>query len=163
MEEPGWLAKTEGYIDLGMLDEAWKQLDSLPDELRDLPEAIEMRITILLDQKDTEDALRLCLDLCRKYPDNHAGFIQGAFCLHHMGLTEQAQQHLQSGPPSLRREPTYFYNLCCYNLSLGKKDSAMAWLNRAFEMSPGFVEEALNDPDLESIHPLIEKRLNRQR
>ncbi len=141
-----------------MLDEAWKTLDDLPPHQRDSAETIETRIIIRLNQKNLDDALNLCLGLCKSHPDNHAGYIQGAYCLHELGRTGEAQEHLQSGPASLRREPVYFYNLCCYDLSLGKEDAAAAWLNRAFEMSPGYAEEALKDPDLESIRHLIERK-----
>ena len=159
MEEPTWLESTRGYIDLHMLDEAWKTLDTLPENQRDQAPAIEMRIIVRLDQKRLDDALALCHELCEKFPDNHAGYIQGAYCLHELGRTEEALEHLQSGPATLRREPVYFYNLCCYDLSLGKEDAASAWLNRAFEMSPGYADEALKDPDMEPIRHLIERKL----
>ena len=159
MEEPSWLESTRGYIDLSMLDEAWNTLDALPDDKKSSAPAMEMRIIIRLNQKNLGDALTLCMDLCRDFPEKHAGYIQGAYCLHELDRTEEAQEHLQSGPASLRQEPVYFYNLCCYDLCLGKEDSAIAWINRAFEMSPGYAEEALKDPDLQVIAHLIERKL----
>ncbi len=159
MEEPSWLESTRGYIDLSMHEEAWKSLDTLPGDKKYRAEAIELRVIIRLNQKDLDAALQLCHELCGKYPETHAGYIQGAYCLHELGHTKEAQEHLQSGPASLRQEPVYFYNLCCYDLSLGKEDAAAAWLNRAFEMSPGYAEEALKDPDLEPIRRLIERKL----
>ncbi len=158
MEEPSWLESIRGYIDLSMHDEAWHSLDALPDEQNRHPAAIEMRIIIRLNQKNLDSALQLCLELSKTNPENHAGYIQGAYCLHELGRTAEAQEHLQKGPATLRREPVYFYNLCCYDLTLGNQDAAAAWLNRAFEMSPGYAEEALNDPDLEPIRHLIERK-----
>lgn len=160
MDEPLWLEETRGYIDLGMLQEATGCLDALPLSKQRSAEAMEMRIIISLNQKDLEGALKLSRELCDSYPENHAGFIQGAYCLHELGRTTEAQEHLQNGPTSLRREPVYFYNLGCYDLSLGKKDAAMAWLNRAFEMSPGHLEKAISDPDLEPLKELLQKRAN---
>ncbi len=158
MEETNWLEATRGYIDLSMLDEAWKALEALPTDQGSSEEATELRIIIRLNQKNLGDALSLCLGLCESHPNNHAGYIQGAYCLHELGRTREAQEHLQSGPASLRQEPVYFYNLCCYDLSLGNEDAAAAWLNRAFEMSPGYAEEALKDPDLKPIRHLIERK-----
>ena len=163
MEEPTWLESTRGYIDLSMFDEALKTLDALPEDQRNSAPALEMRIIAYLDQKELEKALEIALKLCRTHSDNHAGYIQGSYCLHALNRTEDAQEHLQSGPASLRREPVYFYNLCCYDLSLGNEDAAMAWLNRAFEMSPGYAEEALKDDDLLPIRPLIERKLRNLR
>lgn len=163
MEEPSWLESIRGYIDLSMLDEAWKTIEALAPDQQSTSHALEMKIIILLNQKKLEEALQLCIRLCADYPEHHAGFIQGAYCLHELNRTDEAQEHLQSGPASLRQEPVYFYNLCCYDLCLGKEESAMAWINRAFEMSPGYADEALKDPDLEPIQSLIERKLRGMR
>ena len=163
MEEPSWLESIRGYIDLSMLDEAWDTIEALPLDQQSTSQAIEMKIIILLNRKSLEEALQLCFQLSAEYPERHAGFIQGAYCLHELKRTDEAQMHLQSGPASLRKEPVYFYNLCCYDLCLGKEDSAMTWINRAFEMSPGYAEEALKDPDLEPIRVLIERKLRGMR
>ena len=39
MDEPYWLDKTRGYIDLAMHDEASRELDNLPPDKRNSPEA----------------------------------------------------------------------------------------------------------------------------
>ena len=59
MDEPYWLDKTRGYIDLAMHDEASRELDNLPPDKRNSPEAQEMRIIISLDQQNLEEALSL--------------------------------------------------------------------------------------------------------
>lgn len=148
MDEPYWLDKTRGYIDLAMHHEAWLELDKLPPEKRASPEAQEMRIIIRLDQQNLEEALSLSLLLCDAHPDNHAGFIQGAYCLHQLGRTGEAIDHLQSGPETLLDEPVYFYNLACYELTLGKPQAALTWLRQSIEMDRGFRARALTDPDL---------------
>jgi len=151
MDEPYWLDKTRGYIDLAMYEEAWRELDQLPAEKRSSPEAHEMRIIIRLDQQDLEEAFALSEILCEIHPDNHAGFIQGAFCLHALGRTSEAIDHLQAGPETLRDEPVYFYNLACYELALGKPQTAMTWLRLSIEMNRNFRARALTDPDLAAI------------
>lgn len=151
MTEPSWLDRTRGFLDLGMFEEAWRELDQLPVDKRDRPEAHEMRIVVRLDQGRTGEALALCAILCSLHPDNHAGFVQGAYCLHSLGRTDDAIAHLQSGPESLRDEPVYFYNLACYELALGKRQAALAWLREAVEMDRRFRDRALADPDLATI------------
>lgn len=151
MDEPFWLDRTRGYIDLSMYDEAWRELDSLPGELRDSQEAREMRIIIRLDEGKLEEALSLCGALCRRHPGNHAGFIQGAYCLHSLGRTEDAIEFLQTGPETLRDEPVYFYNLACYEVALGKTQAALTWLRLSIEMDRNYRTRALADPDLAPI------------
>ncbi len=151
MTEPPWLDSARGYLDLRMYEEAWTELDSLPEERAADPAVREMRISIRLDQGRIEEALALCAILSSLHPENHAGYVQGAYCLHALGRTEDAIEHLQSGPETLRDEPVYFYNLACYELALGKHQAALAWLRHSFEMDRAFRARALADPDLEPI------------
>ena len=151
MDEPYWLDRTRGYIDLAMHDEASRELDNLPPDKRNSPEAQEMRIIISLDQQNLEEALSLSQNLCAVDPDNHTGFIQGAYCLHQLGRTVEAIDHIQSGPESLLDEPVYFYNLACYELALGKSQAAMTWLRQSIEMDRTLRGKALTDPDLVSV------------
>ena len=155
MNEPVWLEKTRGYIDLGMLDEAWEEINHLPADKRSSAIAQEMRIIIELDRGRLNEALALSEVLVDLHPDNHAGFIQGAYCLHALDRTEDAIAHLQSGPVSLQDEPVYFYNLGCYELALGKPQAALSWLQQSFEMDPRSKHRALEDPDLEELRTLI--------
>lgn len=160
MEDLAWQEKIRGYVDLKMFDEAWAAIESLPPTDRGSPEAQELRITILLDRGDYDDALQLSETLCDLFPDRHSGFIHGAYCLHARGKTGEAIAFLQSGPVSLQEEPIYFFNLACYELALGKAEVAMSWLEQSFEMDPPSRAKALEDPDLE---PLRERILERMR
>ncbi len=155
MTDPPWLDRARGYLDLAMHDEAWMELDRLPPDKRDRPEAREMRIVVRLEQGRTAEAMALCGVLCSLHPENHAGFIQGAYCLHALGRTEDAIEHLQSGPETLREEPVYFYNLACYELALGKSQAALTWLRLSIEMDRQFRKRALADPDLVAIRDEI--------
>jgi len=156
INEPSWLERARGYIDLGMFDEAWREIENLPPHLSGTPEAQEMRIIVMLDRGEWTEALALSEILCDLHPDNHAGFIQGAYCLHAMGDSRAAIEHLQSGPGSLREEPVYFYNLACYELALGREETALTWLRRAFSMGTAYRQQALEDPDLEALRPHID-------
>ena len=151
MTEPYWLDRARGYLDLSMYDEAWAELDRLADDKVDRPEVREMRIVVRLDQGRLAEALALCGILCSLHPENHAGFVQGAYCLHALGRTEDAIAHLQSGPETLREEPVYYYNLACYDLALGKPQAALTWLRLSVEMDKSYRVRALADPDLAAI------------
>jgi len=151
MTEPYWLDRSRGYLDLAMYEEAWQEIDLLPTEKRDHPAARELRIVIRLDEGRTEEALALCGILCSLHPETHAGFIQGAYCLHALGRTGDAIEFLQSGPETLRDEPVYYYNLACYELALGKPQAALTWVRISIEMDRSFRDRAASDPDLAAI------------
>ena len=155
MDDQTWIEKTRGYIDLGMLEEAASELAKLEPEQSGSPEAQELRIIIMLDRGEYEAALSLSENLCDLFPGHPAGFVQGAYCLHVRGKTEEAINHLQSGPETLREEPVYFYNLACYELALGRTQAAQTWLMESISMDNANRKKAIEDPDLESLRDWI--------
>ena len=157
MEGPSWLQTALGYLNLKMYEETWKALDELPLDKRQTLDALKVRSICRLNEKRFEESLEVCREMCLRYPKEHVGFVQGAYCLHEMKRTPEAQAWLQSGPPSLQEEAIYFYNLGCYDLALGNEESACSWLSQAFEMEPSYLEDALEDPDFASILKRIEK------
>jgi tetratricopeptide (TPR) repeat protein len=150
------LLAAQGYIELDMLDQSLAELDALApkDQLR--PEALQMRLFIDLHGKRWEQALSVCARLRAVSPEDSTGFIHGAFCLHEMGRTNEAKELLLAGPSSLLSEPTYYYNLGCYDAVLGNLKEASQHLETSFRMDNRFREIAKLDPDLKAIHGLWE-------
>jgi hypothetical protein len=72
-----------------------------------------------------------------------------------MGRTWEAKQLLLAGPSSLLNEPTYHYNLGCYNAVLGNLDEATRHLETSFQMDKKFREIAKFDPDLKAVNGLL--------
>lgn len=134
-----------------MLREALAELDALEAETRERPEILEMRLLILMQARKWKEALSISRRLCKLAPDSSAGFVHTAFCLHELGRTEDAKAILLSGPVSLSNEPTYHYNLACYECALGHLESARAHLETSFSMDKKFRDFARHDPDLEPL------------
>jgi predicted Zn-dependent protease len=151
MDDPSWLDSARGYLDLGMLDEADAALASLTNEQRESEPGRELAISIALNRSDNEIAFRLSEELCRQWPASHAGPIQGAYALHALGRTEEAILFLQAGPGHLREEAVYYYNLACYEATLGRSEAAVSWVLESVLHDPAFRERALEDPDLAGI------------
>ncbi len=141
----------EGYSELGLQAEALAELDSLTDENQERAETLRTRITIVLKLRAWADASRLSERMCELYPNESFGFIHKAYCLHELGETAEAKRVLLDGPAGLLEEPTYYYNLGCYDAILGNLDSARAYLRASFRLDKSFRELAKTDPDLASI------------
>jgi predicted Zn-dependent protease len=148
--EKTWLA-AQGYGELGMLDDALAELDRLPADVERNPKVIELRLVILMQTRRWSDALQASRNLCEVEPEKTMGFIHAAFCLHELGNTMEARDTLLGGPTALHVEPTYHYNLACYECRLGNVDLARAHLDRSFQLDKKFREFARNDPDLEPL------------
>lgn len=148
MGEQRTLLAAQGYCELGMFDQAIKELETLPEDVRVTPATIELRVVILMQAQRWKTALVASRDLCRRDPDRPTGYIHAAFCLHELGRTAEAREFLLKGPDTLLREPTFHYNLACYECRLGRLDLARAHLEKSFELNKHFRDLAKNDPDL---------------
>jgi predicted Zn-dependent protease len=141
----------EGYSELGMFEDALAELDQLDADQQDRFETLRVRVEVALHQRDWRRALQLSLRACKLHPDESAGFIHAAFCLHELGYTQEAKQTLLDGPEKLQDEAVYHYNLGCYDAVLGNLDQAKAYLRTSFRLNKALKELAKSDPDLKRI------------
>jgi len=149
------LTAAQGYLELGMPVEALAELDTLPSEVANHAEILQLRLVILMQMRDWVRALEHCAALRKHFPDRSVGYIHGAFCLHELGRTSEAKTLLLSGPGSLLREATYHYNLGCYEAVLGNHEEALQYLKASFAMDQNFCTIAKRDPDLKGIAHLF--------
>ena len=134
-----------------MFDEALGELDELPKSTQRIATSVEMRLVILMKARRWAGALPAARELCRVAPDRNIGYIHYAFCLHELGKTNEARDVLLAGPQSLHSEPTFHYNLACYECRLGNLNEARAHLDRSFQLDKKFREFAKTDTDLDAL------------
>lgn len=146
-----YINAAQGYLELGMTDEALAELSRVPESDLPHPDVEQLRVYILMRARRWREALDACVKLRADHPELVLGYIHGAFCLHELGRTEEAMSLLKQGPASLLREPVYFYNLGCYHAVLGQPEEAQNYLQMSFNMDEKFREIARYDPDLEGV------------
>ena len=142
----------QGYIELEMPNEALREIALLDpaDQLRD--DVLQIQLFILMCAKRWEDGVAICQKLQQLHPEMTVGYVHGAFCLHEIGRTEEAKTVLLKGPTHLLQEPTYYYNLACYDAILGNLKDAEHNLRISFQMDKKFREIAKQDPDLKELN-----------
>ena len=138
----------QGYLELGMFSEVWRELHSLPSEMLGRAEVLEILALSLMGEARWEEALAVAHRLREERPLEPGGFIHEAYCLHELGRTREALDLLVNGPASLRQRPVYFYNAGCYRARLGDLEGAMQMLKLSFQMDSGLRKSAKRDPDL---------------
>lgn len=148
----------QGYVELGLYDEAQHELCVLPQPLQERVDVIEITLLCLMGKQSWGEALALATRLCKEEPKEPGGYIHAAFCLHEMGRTEEAVDVLSRGPVSLRTKPVYYYNMGCYHARLGHHDKALIYLERAFEMDGDLRLHAKKDRDLDALRAKLEAR-----
>jgi predicted Zn-dependent protease len=145
------LLAAQGYSELSMYDDAIAELESLPTDVLQSATVIELRTVILMQAKRWKAALSASRQLCRTEPDKTSGFIHAAFCLHELGRTVEARDMLISGPEALHIEPTFHYNLACYECALGNLALARLHLDKSCQLDKKFRDFARSDPDLAAL------------
>lgn len=142
------LLAAQGYSELSMFDDAIAELDSLPKKALQSATVIELRTVILMQAKRWKNALTAARSLCGVEPTKTSGFIHAAFCLHELGRTDEARDVLLTGPETLHVEPTFHYNLACYECALGNLELARMHLEKSIQLDKKFRDFAKSDPDL---------------
>jgi Flp pilus assembly protein TadD len=155
MEFERQLRSACGYAELGMTRESLAELNVISEVDQDRPEVLLLRLHHSMHRKAWARALALSRKLCRVAPDCGAGFLHAGFCLNQLGRTAEARRILLQGPPVLRREPIYYYNMGCYEALLGNPCDARKHLQISFEMDASFRLIAKADPDLKTVHALL--------
>ena len=151
-----WQLRTAcGYAELGMDRESLAELDAIPKADQDRPEVLLLRLHHLMHRSAWARALSLSRKLCRVAPECGAGFLHAGFCLNQLGKTAEARRVLLKGPPALRQEPIYYYNMGCYEALLGNSGDAQKHLQVSFRMDASFREIAKKDPDLKTVQALL--------
>jgi predicted Zn-dependent protease len=145
------LLAAQGYSELGMFDDALAEIDSLPAEVVQSATVAELRTVVLMQARRWKLALTASRALCRAAPEKTSGFIHTAFCLHELCRTAEARDTLLGGPEVLHAEPTFHYNLACYECALGNLDVARLHLEKSIEIDKKFREFAKSDPDLAAL------------
>jgi len=154
MSERALLA-AQGYLELGMVEEALSELASVPAGENADADLTELRLHILMHGKRWDEALVAAEELLRISPQAVPGYIHGAFALHELGRTAEARDLLLKGPPLLRQNPTFHYNIGCYEAVLGNRESALQSLRESFALDETYRDFAQCDPDLEGIRDAL--------
>lgn len=149
------LSAATGYVELGLPDMAWVELDDLSNGDRLHPDVQEFILSLLVRENRWEEAVAAGRPLCTDPATPPAIFIHTAFALHELGQTDQARATLLAGPDSLHSDPLYHYNMACYLAIGGEFQDAEVCLRTAFQMDPKLRVHAQTDPDLHGLQAAL--------
>ncbi|SRR5579862_6758671 len=145
------LSASEGYLFLGLPEEALGELDRVDSEHRNSASVLRMRIRALLHMRRWEEAESLSREGHAVYPDEEEFTVQRVFALDQLNQGGQAVQVLLAAPHWLRRTGILHYNLACYEARLGDLAKARQCIRAAIQINSSFKKNARNDPDLQRL------------
>ena len=159
------LEAAQGWLMLGRPDYAWEELDRMPDEVRSVPEVVEMEWQICAADEDWGSAYAVAQRLVIRHPERPSGWIYHAYALRRIPVfgVAHAREVLLPAWEKFPQEPTIPYNLACYAAVEGRLDEAWEWLQRARRVAGDSClrKLALADEDLAALHERIRQLFDR--
>jgi tetratricopeptide (TPR) repeat protein len=138
----------QGYLDLGLFEDAWNELEKLPPEGRTLEPVLLLRTQIYVAAKKWEEAILVGRGCCERFPNQPLFFFWTAYSLHELKRTQEAKDCLLAAPAVFREEAIFNFNLGCYECQLGNLEKAGELIKKAIQLDRKYQALALDDPDL---------------
>lgn len=140
-----------GYCELGMWDDAWRELEEIAPEQRHFLEVLKLRVHILNALKKWDAAATLAESLIAKGIENGSLYLDAAYAVRRARSLSEANTLLLRGERLLEDEPMFHFNLACYACLLGDLTRAKQRLSRAIELDKKLDVTALDDEDLKEL------------
>ena len=140
-----------GYLTLGLIDDAWQELEALSPEMERDPAVLELRCEIYQRLGRWNSARVLAESMAHLLPENPAWWLTWAYALRREQSVEAARGVLWEAAQRHPGVPLIFYNLACYASVLGELDEARRLLTKPFAMDPGMKKIAGKDSDLTAV------------
>ena len=141
-----------GFFELGMPEEALRELDSLPPADQGEEEVLELRLVLFQHLGRWDDASQACSRLCQHKGADVDRFIAWGCCLYELARVEECRRVLLQAPPEARGNGLWNFHLACYEAILGCREEARRLVHRALELDPALKAMAACN---ENLAPLL--------
>ena len=142
-----------GYHELGMPEEALRELGTLDPARRGGLPTLELRAVLLVQLERWEEAAETHAELCRADGACAEPFIAWGCCLYELGRIAGCRDALLAAPASARDHALWNFHLACYQAILGEAENARGSLRRALALDPRLSAMAARNSNLS---PLME-------
>lgn len=145
------LSFARGYLDMGMLAAAERELNRLSVRHRCYADVIELRVRVLLARGRYEKAAWLARSAAKVYPGVAEFYLYAARAYEALERPDQAKAVWVSAPSLFHVSGVFHYNLARFEAQLGNRTSAREHIALAIELDPAMADRAENDPGLREL------------
>jgi tetratricopeptide (TPR) repeat protein len=145
------LTTAQGFLDLGMVDEAWSELDEIEPVGRAHPAVVAMRLRILERMGRFEMGVEIARGVVRLHPEDIDIRLLGAAHIRRATGIREALRFLQDSPETFRGHGSYWFAIACLHCQHGDLERAAECTRRAVDLDRSFQMRVLDDPDLEPL------------
>lgn len=144
--------QVEGYIDLGLLDDALNILEDLPSQAKISKEVITLHMQILVKSGQLLKASYLGENLCFGDPENVGLMLEVGQLKHDAGEFTDALKWLMSVESKWRDAAKFHLLRAKCHASLGDLEACALALREAHRIEPELRMQSLDDPAFEAIY-----------
>ena len=126
------LRRAYGWLELGCPNEAFEQLDELPDMLHGTTEVLKLKCKILLTSQNWLELSGLSEAASRYFPAEASFAEDWAWAEHKQGRTSEAYNILLQASKNYNQTWRTAYFLACFAHALKEPQDAAQWLGHAF-------------------------------
>ena len=142
------LRAATGYLDLGMPEDAWNQLEAIEARHRGLLEVFRLRLEVCRAMHKWGLMAEIANHLHKAEPQDPGHSLDLAYAIRRVRGEDEAAAVLERARMLFPKEPLLPYNLACYRAVSGNLTEAKRLLAEAFSMDASLRITALDDPDL---------------
>lgn len=141
----------EGYIDLGLFDDALNILEDLSTQAKISKEVITLHMLILVKSGQPLKASYLGENLCFGDPDNVGLMLKVAQLKHDAGEFTEAIEWLKTVEPKCQHTGQFHLIRARCHAGLGNREACILALREAHRIDPGLRMKSLEDPAFDLI------------
>lgn len=140
-----------GYLGLGLLMDAWNELEEIDAKDRTRPEILKLRVEVCRALENWEMMAEVSQFLAKGEPNDPSHVLNLAYAKRRFESVESAERVLKVAEAKFPDCALIQYNLGCYLAVSGRPDEARRYLSEAFKKDSGLRASALDDSDLDGI------------
>jgi tetratricopeptide (TPR) repeat protein len=144
------LSFASGYLNLGMVREASRELEGLDPSEKCRSEVIDLRIQVMLARRHWRRASELARIAMRLFPGMIEFYRHAAIACEARGDPAEAKRIWCSAPSLFHQSGYFHYKIAGYEAQLGNKDRAREHIAMALRLDPA-IEEDLGSINLEDL------------
>jgi len=151
MEGMNWqhhINAAQGYLELGMFQRSWDELEAVEPTDRARFEVLAMRLTVLQHMERWQMGAEIARGAQRRYPEEGMLYLLGSYHIRRSEDLPTAFDFLSAGEKYLENEGCYWFNMACYHCQLGRLDETRECVKRAVELDRKYQLMVLEDEDL---------------
>jgi lipopolysaccharide biosynthesis regulator YciM len=142
------LSFTRGYLELGMIGKAARELERIAAEHREHPEVMSLRSHVLLAHRQWPKVVEHARRAVALFPAAPEFYIHAATACDMLGLHEEGRLVWQNAPENVRSSGSFHLHVARIEARLGNVICARDHLARAIHLDPTLRSVARRDPNL---------------